>query len=259
MLGSFDLFFVFFGLVAQFHDLGVSEQRVAVEGNLGVEHPQMTVLHDDQRIDLQQAHILADEDIVQQREELHAILTRRTVEFEGIAQFRRISLGDPCCGIDADGVDFLRRFLGHRLDIHAALGGGDKGDQRGFAVDEDGEVELAVDIGAIFQIEPVDLLAFGAGLLGDQRVTQHLGDMGFHFISRMRQPDATLGIRAKFLEAALAAPACMDLALHHVERAGQFTQRLVHITRRQDGHALGHGRSVIPQQRLGLIFVNIHS
>ena len=47
----------------------MAEQRVVVEGHLGVEHPQVAVLHDDQRIDLEQAHVLLDEGLVERREQ----------------------------------------------------------------------------------------------------------------------------------------------------------------------------------------------
>src|SRR6478609_9126900 len=51
-LGGLDFLGVLFGLVAQRLDVVVAEQRVAVEGHLGVEDAQVAVLHDDQRVDL---------------------------------------------------------------------------------------------------------------------------------------------------------------------------------------------------------------
>jgi hypothetical protein len=48
-----DLLLVFLGLVAQRDDVRVAEERVVVERHLGVEHAQLAVLHDDQRVDLE--------------------------------------------------------------------------------------------------------------------------------------------------------------------------------------------------------------
>jgi hypothetical protein len=70
VFGRFDFLGVFFGLIAQCHDVVVAEQRVAVEGHLGIEHPQVAVLHDDQRVDLQQRHVFFDKRLVKDREQL---------------------------------------------------------------------------------------------------------------------------------------------------------------------------------------------
>ena len=51
----FDFLGVFLGLVAQRQDVGMAEQRVVVEADLGIEADQLLVLGDDQRIDLEQA------------------------------------------------------------------------------------------------------------------------------------------------------------------------------------------------------------
>ena len=54
-----DFLGVFFGEIAQRGDVGMAEQRVVVEVDLGVEADQLVVLGDDQRIDLEQAHVLS--------------------------------------------------------------------------------------------------------------------------------------------------------------------------------------------------------
>jgi hypothetical protein len=51
----------------------VAEQGVAIEGHLGIQHADMAVLHDDQRVDLQKAHILLGEGLVERLEERHRL------------------------------------------------------------------------------------------------------------------------------------------------------------------------------------------
>ncbi len=128
----------------------------------------------------------------------------------------------------------------------------------GLAVDEDGAVELAVDIGAVFQIEPVDLLARLARLLGDERVAEHFLDMGAHLVGGTGEAHATGGIRPQFLELALAAPTGVDLRFHHIKRPGQRLDGGVHIGRIHDRHAFGHRCAKALEDLLGLIFVDVH-
>ncbi len=113
----------------------------------------------------------------------------------------------------------------HRLDVHAAFGRDDERHPAGAAIDQQRAVELAGDVGAVFDIEPVDLLAVRPGLLGHQRVPEHFAGIGDHILDRPREPHAALGVGSEFLELALAAPAGMDLALHHIERTRQLLCR----------------------------------
>src|SRR5690348_7085943 len=88
-------------------------------------------------------------------------------------------------------------------------------------VDEQRAIEFAGDVGAVLDVEAVDLLAGFAGLGGHQRVAEHFLGMCLGFVDREGETDAALGIGAEFLKLALAAAAGMDLALHHVERTRQ--------------------------------------
>ena len=81
---------------------------------------------------------------------------------------------DPGRRIDGERVDFLRRVVRHVLDVHAALGREHEGDAARLPIDQRGEVELLVDIGAVLDVEAVDLLAGRPGLHGDQRRAEHL-------------------------------------------------------------------------------------
>ena len=65
VLRRLDLLGVLLGDVAQRDHVGMPEQRVVVEADLGVEADQLLVLGDDQRIDFEQAHVLLGERLVE--------------------------------------------------------------------------------------------------------------------------------------------------------------------------------------------------
>jgi hypothetical protein len=161
-------------------------------------------------------------------------------------------------GIDREGHDLLRAVVRDVLDVDAALGRHHEGDARGLAVDQDREVEFLVDVGAVLDVEAVDLLAVIAGLHRDQRRSQHLLGVFVDLGDRFGDPHPAFVTGRGFLELALAAAAGMDLALHHPDRAGQRFRGRVGILRPQHGDALRDRYAELVQQCLGLVFVNIH-
>ena len=124
--------------------------------------------------------------------------------------------------VDGQRLDLLRRVVRDRLDVHAALGRDDDGDAAGAAVDQQSEVEFLVDVDAVGDVEPIDLLAGRAGLDGDQRLAEHLGGVLADLVDRMGEADAALGVGAEFLELALAAAAGVDLRLDDPQRPGEL-------------------------------------
>ncbi len=74
VLRRLELHRIFFGLVAQRDDVGMAEQRVAVEVHLGVEADQLAVLRHHQRVDLEQAHVLVEDQLVEALDHLRALL-----------------------------------------------------------------------------------------------------------------------------------------------------------------------------------------
>ncbi len=163
--------------------------------DLGVENAHAAVLHDDQRVDLEQAHVLLDEGLVEDREELFGVGLGFAFELQG----RRSSVGEICGGdagfrIDRDVDDLFRRVVRDSLDVHAAFGRNDEGDLADGAVDEQRKIEFAVDVGAVLDVEAVDLLAGRAGLRRHQRVAEHVLGMSLGFIDREGKTNAALGI-----------------------------------------------------------------
>ncbi len=176
---------------------------------------------------------------------------------------RRSDLGDVVSRhagfrVDGDGVDLLGRVVGDRLDVHAAFGGDHEGHLADRAVDQQRAIEFAGNVGAVFDVETVDLLAGFARLGRDQRVAEHVLGVRHDFLDRLREANAALGVGAEFLELALAAAAGMDLALDHVERTRKLLCSSFRFLDLENGHALRDRCAVALQKSLGLIFMNVH-
>ena len=105
--------------------------------------------------------------------------------FSAVVEHLDLALGHALFGIDGDGDDLFRRVMRDRLDVHAAFGRDDEGDAADRAVDQQRQIELAVDVGAVLDIEAVDLLAGRTGLLGDQRIAEHLLGVGDDLVDRL--------------------------------------------------------------------------
>ena len=139
--------------------------------------------------------------------------------------------------------------LGHFLDVHAAFGGDHEGDARGFAIDQRGQIEFAVDGRAFLDIEPVDLLAVRAGLMRDQRRAEDARGFLLHVVDGFDHLDA----------AGLAAPAGVNLRLHHPDRAAEFLGALERLVDGKRRHAARHRHAEFAQHRFGLILVDVHA
>ena len=152
----------------------MAELGIAVEADLGVEHQQLAVVGDRQRVDLDLRGVGAEEGVVELGQHAGACLARSPVEAERGGDRAAVVRHQAGRRIDGDRLDLLRRVVGDRLDVHAALGRGDDGDAAGLAVDQQREVEFLGDVDAVGDVEALDLLALRAGLDRDQRLAEHL-------------------------------------------------------------------------------------
>jgi hypothetical protein len=104
----------------------VAEERVVVEIDLGIQADDVVILRHDQRIDLEQAHILGEEGIVKQLDQHTALLGLIAMQIECGRDFKpdegRVTGG----GIHRKGLNLFRRLFRDRFDVHAAFGGGDE-------------------------------------------------------------------------------------------------------------------------------------
>ena len=121
--------------------------------------------------------------------------------------------------------DFFGRRGSDFFDVHAALGRADKTDAAGLAIHEQGKVKFGFNACAVFDVDTVDDLACGAGLVRDQCTAQHLLGFLCGFFDRFGQTHATCFTGAGLLECALAAATCVDLRLDYPKRPVQFARR----------------------------------
>jgi hypothetical protein len=164
----------------------------------------------------------------------------------------------PVAGIDREGDDLLGRVVGHLLDVHAAFRRDDKGDSAGLAVHEGGQVELGLDLRAVLDVETVDLLAGRPGLRRHQGAAEHLARKGLHLVDRLGDAHPALVAGLRLRELALAAPAGVDLRLHHPDRTRQRARCRLGLAGRRDGLAQRDRDAELFQNGLALVFVDVH-
>ena len=237
----------------------MAERGIVVEAHLGVEHAQVTIIHHDQRVDLEHAHVGVDKGLVEDREQLGRIGLGIAIERQRRDDLGHVGIGDASSRVDIDADDLFRGRLGNCLNVHAAFGRDHERHAAALAVDQQRAVQLAGNVSAVFDIQAIDLLAGIAGLLGHQRVAQHLPGEGNYLVDGLGQAHAALGIWTQFLELALATATGVDLALDHIERAWQRLRCGRSIVRRKDRHARRNRRAIRLQQLFGLMFMDVHS
>ena len=160
--------------------------------------------------------------------------------------------------VDRQRGDLLGRLVRHVLDAHPAFGRNHECDAAARPVDQQREIVLAGDVDPVGHVEPIDLLARGAGLHRDQRVAEHLAGVGLDLVERLRQPDPAFGVGAELLELALAAPAGVDLRLDDVQRSRQSLGALDGFLDRAGRMAGGDRDAEVREQLLGLVFMDVH-
>src|SRR5690606_38678222 len=248
-LGGFQLGGVLLVRIAHVLDILVPEQRVVVEVHLGVERDHVAGAGNDQRVDLDDRGVKAGEGLVHRQHELGRRLDLLALQAEAEgdpAGVMRLHAGGR---VDGNLEDLLGVLGGNLLDLHAALGGGHHGDARGGAVDQEAQVELALDVAAFLDIEALDQLALGAGLVGHQGHAQHLAGLVLHVVQRLDDLDA----------AALAAAAGMNLGLYNPDGAAELAGDGHGLVGRKGDSAAGNGNAVFREQAFRLIFMDIHA
>jgi hypothetical protein len=145
-----------------------------------------------------------------------------------------------------NGVGFR---LGDLLDLDTTVRMGDQHDALGLPVQHEADIHLALDRYRRFHVEPMDHLALGPGLVGDEALAEQLGRGLPHFILGAAELDP----------ARLAAAAGVDLRLHGPARTTDL-RRAVDRLLRAVGHAAARNRDAeVGEQLYCLVFVDIHA
>ena len=140
----------------------------------GVERDEAAVAGDDARIDFEHGGVGVDESAVERLEKWGGLLRGFAGEAEAEGELARL------IGLQADGgmndfaQDRVGIVLGDFFDFHAAGGAGHEEHFAGGAIDENAEVEFALDVETFFDEEALDDAAAGAGLRGDEIHAQHV-------------------------------------------------------------------------------------
>src|SRR5574343_483253 len=248
-LGGFDFVGIFFGRVAHGDDRFLTVAGVGVEVELGVEGLDGAVAFVDQRVDFSQRSVGFHVAGVQLLQRIDAPRDRGFVHAHALGQGQRLLVGQTDQRVDEDLDDLFRGLVGNFFDVHAAFVGGHHGDGLRGAIGQRGNVVFMLDVGAFFDQQVTNLLAFRAGLVRDQLHTEDLAGVFANFFERGGNLDT----------AALATATGVNLGLDHPDLAAQGFGCLSRVV---DGRAVNPARNrnaEFLQDLLALIFVNFHA
>ena len=154
--------------VAHLGDVGVLVERVVVDRELRVERLHLALGRDDQRVDLAEHRVAADERLVELPDDRRdLLLLARVVDAGAVDEPPRLVGLEALERVDVQPHERLGALLGDLLDVDAALGGEHEERLLGAAVEREREVvllrdlrgaldpELADDVAA--DVEPEDL------------------------------------------------------------------------------------------------------
>ena len=233
-LRGLDLERILFGDVAQLAEIGVAIERVVVEADLGVERQQIAALGQDQRVDLDHRGVGLDERLVDGVEQLHQLVRPRPP----LSPMPNASLRAWNGTMPVPGSMCSRRIFSGSLAATSSMSMPPAAlammtGRRGRAVDQDAQIELALDLEPFLDEHAADLLALGAGLMRDQRHADHLLRELLGFVGRLGDLDA----------AALAAAAGVDLRLDDGDVAAEPLGGVDRFGRRERHLAARHGNA----------------
>ena len=134
------------------------------------------------------------------------------------------------------------------LDLDAALLAHHEDDALRGAIEDEAEIQLAIDSETFLDQQPRDLLAAGPRLIRHERLANQLAGNLLGLVGRLRQLDA----------AGLAAAAGMDLRLDHGHAAAEPPCDVGNFLR-GEGHLTARNRNaVFGKDCFGLVLVDLH-
>ncbi len=240
----------------------MTEQSVRVEVELGVQRDDLAVAGQDQRVDFSQRSVGFIERLVQALQRLAGLRHARVGHADLAGDVVGFSVGQADRRLDDQGVDLFRAVGSDFFDVHAAFARGHQRDLLRNTVHHQRNVQFLLDVGAFFDQQAVDLLAFRAGLvLVDGAGSLHpVAALALHAVALY----AALGARSLRqhiapIAAALAAATRMNLSLDDPHRAAERFCGLQGLVNRERGDAARNRHIVFAQDFLALILMDIHA
>ncbi len=235
--------------IAQSEDIFLAKEGVAVEVHFCIEGQHLSLLGENQRIDLSQRCVAL---VIGAIEPLH-----RGDEFTREFGWNTQSRGDAAAlkrrqtdhRVDGLLENFFRMFLGDLFDLNAALGRANDAHPRLRAIEHHGEIELAGDIEPLLDQHSAHQTAFRTGLMRHQILAQHVTGACGGFVRGFDDLDA----------AALTPAAGVNLRFDYTDAAAEILGGLLRLCRRRGNDAARHDYAETFEDFLGLKFVNIHS
>ncbi len=228
---------IFFVRVAQFDEFRMAIECVVVHGDLAVQRHELAVAGDDQRVDLGQAGVGVEEDLVEPLRDLDEGGGVLLGQADAVGQDARQVRLEPQERVRRDLDDLVGHGGGDFLDVHAAFTARHEHDAPAGTVEHGAEIDLLADVGG----------GVDEHLLHRQPLDRHAENL----------VGALLGLAGRLGEldaAGLAAPADQHLRLDH-DWAAQPHGNVAHLSGRVRDFAARHGNAVLGKNPLGLIFV----
>jgi hypothetical protein len=160
----------------------VTEQTVVIERHLCIERDEAVVWRDDQRIDLDHRGIEVTEGAVSPHDGGHRAAHLFQVQSQTECELTCLERLQSDGGLHYRLKDCVRGLPRDFLDLHASLSGGDHPDALRLAVQDDPQIELALETLGHLDIDTLNDLAFGAGLSRHQFSSQQGLRSFVHFV-----------------------------------------------------------------------------
>ena len=242
----------------------MAEQRIPIQGNLGVNSNHAVIGCFQHRIDLEHGGITADVGIVQSGDELRHLLERLATQPEVEGHATRLKSLQPHCRVNLFFENQFRRFFRHGFNVHAALRAVHDDVASGSAIEQNAHVDFlrltfAWGVDVLGNQHLIHLLPASVCLRCDQMASENACRFVLDFVKPLGQNN-TMGPRLG--HGSLATTARMNLRLHNKPLCPsglcQFHRCLMCCFRRLGDTSFLDGHAEAFQNRLALVFVDVH-